>query len=200
MTENLHDAIRLRRSRYALTAVSPLSDAELADLVRFAAEYVPSAFDSRSTRLVLLLHGDHARLWEIVRETLRPLVAPDAFAKTSQKIDTSFAAGYGTLLYFEDDTVVADLQRRFPTYADRFPVWAEHTSAMHQFALWTLLEAAGLGASLQHYNPLIDDAVRREWDLPAAWRLIAQMPFGTPADTPADRAPQTTDARIRIFG
>ena len=28
------------------------------------------------------------------------------------------------------------------------------------------LEAAGLGASLQHYNPLIDDEVKKAWNLP----------------------------------
>ena len=51
---------------------------------------------------------------------------------------------------------------------------------MHQLAVWTMLEDAGFGASLQHYNPLIDKEVRERWDLPAAWRLFAQMPFGMP--------------------
>lgn len=58
---------------------------------------------------------------------------------------------------------------------------------MHQLAIWTMLDDMGLGASLQHYNPLIDDEVRRTWQLPAEWMLIAQMPFGTPLDVPAPR-------------
>lgn len=37
----------------------------------------------------------------------------------------------------------------------------------------------GAGASLQHYNPLIDDAVAAEWKLPASWKLISQMPVGS---------------------
>ena len=47
---------------------------------------------------------------------------------------------------------------------------------MHQFAIWTMLEDAGLGASLQHYNPLIDEKVQNEWKLNPNWKLIAQMP------------------------
>ena len=84
-------------------------------------------------------------------------------------------------------TVVRKLQEQFPTYADNFPIWSEHASAMHQLAVWTMLEDAGFGASLQHYNPLIDKEVRERWDLPAAWRLIAQMPFGTPAGEPQEK-------------
>jgi len=96
-------------------------------------------------------------------------------------------------------TVVRKLQEQFPTYADNFPIWSEHTSAMHQLAVWTMLEDAGFGASLQHYNPLIDKEVREQWDLPAAWRLIAQMPFGTPGGEPQEKSFKPWEERIRIF-
>ena len=46
---------------------------------------------------------------------------------------------------------------------------------MHQLAVWTMLEDEGMGASLQHYNPLIDDEVRKVWNLSDDWKLIAQM-------------------------
>ena len=38
---------------------------------------------------------------------------------------------------------------------------------------------AGFGASLQHYNPLIDEAVAKQWHINPNWKLIAEMPFGT---------------------
>ncbi len=101
--------------------------------------------------------------------------------------------------YYEDSAVVRALQQRFPTYAGNFPVWSEHTSAMHQLALWTLLEEAGFGASLQHYNPLIDKDVRAQWRLPEEWRLIAQMPFGLPLAPPAEKTFEPVEARMRIF-
>ena len=71
--------------------------------------------------------------------------------------------------------IVRSLQESFPTYKDNFPIWAEQTDAMHQLAVWTMLEDAGMGASLQHYNPLIDDEVRKVWNLSDDWKLIAQI-------------------------
>lgn len=192
------EALAHRRSYYALGNNSSATE-DVVHAVREVVRTLPSAFNSQSTRIVLLLDEEHTKLWNIVKETLRPLVPADAFAKTEAKINRSFAAGEGTVLYFEDMTVIRRLQDSFPLYRDNFPTWAQHTSAMHQLAIWTMLDDMGLGASLQHYNPLIDDEVCRTWQLPAEWMLIAQMPFGTPLDVPAPRQVGELSQRIRIF-
>jgi len=83
------------------------------------------------------------------------------------------------VLFYEDTATVQALQEKFPLYADNFPVWSEHASGIAQYAVWTALAEADIGASLQHYNPLPDAAVAAEWDLPSTWRLRAQMPFGS---------------------
>ena len=106
--------------------------------------HVPSAFNSQSARLVLLLGEQHDGLWQIVKDTLRPLVPADAFVKTEEKIDQAFASGYGTVLFYEDQDTVKQLQEQFPLYKDNFPTFSEHSTAMHQFAVWTMLEDAGL--------------------------------------------------------
>lgn len=199
MEKNLKDALQHRRSYYELTPESPIDDAQIEEIVRFAVKHIPSAFNSQSARLVLLLHEHHGAFWEIVKQTLQAVISPEAFVATKQKIDTSFASGYGTVLFYEDTTVVRNLQDRFPRYADNFPTWSEHTSAMHQLAVWTMLEDAGFGASLQHYNPLIDRDVRERWGLPGSWRLIAQMPFGLPARKPQEKSFEPLEERIRIF-
>lgn len=199
MEKTFKEALRQRRSYYALSPESPVEDEAIEQIVRFALRYVPSAFDSRSTRLVLLLHQHHIRFWRIVKRSLRGVVPEDAFARTEQKINRSFSSGYGTVLFYEETEVVRSLQRKFPLYAGNFPTWSEHTSAMHQLTVWTLLEAAGFGASLQHYNPLIDSDVREEWGLPASWRLIAQMPFGLPAEIPAEKEVRSLDNDLRVF-
>lgn len=199
MERTCKEALLHRRSYYALTPESLISDTQIEELVRFAVKHMPSAFDSQSTRLVLLLHEHHAALWKIVNRALRAAVAEEAFARTAAKIERSFASGYGTVLFYEDTAVVRAMQQRFPLYAGNFPVWSEHTSAMHQLALWTLLEDAGFGASLQHYNPLIDKEVRARWLLPEEWRLVAQMPFGLPAGEPAAKSFEPIESRIRIF-
>ena len=49
---------------------------------------------------------------------------------------------------------------------------------MLQYNIWTGLANLNLGASLQHYNPVIDEAVRTKYNLPESWRMYAQMPFG----------------------
>ncbi|MDE6507368.1 MAG: nitroreductase family protein [Alistipes sp.] len=199
MEKNSEELFCRRRSYYALAAESPVTDAQIEEIVRFVVKHVPSAFNSQSTRLVLLLHEHHAELWNIVKRALRAVVPEDAFARTEAKIDRSFASGYGTVLFYEDSAAVRMLQQRYPTYAGNFPVWSEHTSAMHQLALWTLLEEAGFGASLQHYNPLIDRDVQQHWHLPSEWRLIAQMPFGLPAADPEEKSFEPVEARIRVF-
>lgn len=193
------EAIQHRRSCYALRPESPVSDAQIEETLRFALKHVPSAYNSQSTRLVLLLGKEHAAFWQLVLQTLQERVPADRFPRTREKIEKSFAAGYGTVLFYEDEQVVVTLQRENPAYADNFPTWAEHTSAMHQLTVWTMLEELGFGASLQHYNPLIDRAVRTKWNLPETWRLIAQMPFGVPAEMPAEKSFQPLDSRLLIY-
>lgn len=199
MERNFKQALAHRRSHYALAPESPIDDTQIEELLRFAVEHVPSAFNSQSARLVLLLHEHHRALWEVVKHTLKAIVPAEAFVATEQKIDRSFASGYGTVLFFEDATVVRTLQEQFPRYAENFPVWSEHTSAMHQLAVWTMLEDAGFGASLQHYNPLIDTEVRERWRLPETWRLIAQMPFGRPMSEPGEKEFEPLEKRLLVF-
>ena len=121
MERNLKEALRHRRSYYELTPQSPIDDAQIEEIVRFAVKHVPSAFNSQSARLVLLLHEHHKAFWELVKQTLQAIVPEKAFAATEKKIDSSFASGYGTVLYFEDTEIVKGLQKQFPLYAGRCP-------------------------------------------------------------------------------
>ena len=199
MARDFKEALRHRRTYYHITNSSPISDEQIKEIIDFAVMNVPSAFNSQSTRIVLLLGKNHKRLWEITKETLKRLVSAEVFKGTEAKIDGSLAAGYGTILFFEDKAVVEQLQDSFPTYYDKFPVWAQQTSAMHQLAIWVMLEDVGFGASLQHYNPLIDEEVRRAWNLPEHWHLIAEMPFGLPIGKPGEKEFQPLEERVRIF-
>lgn len=199
MENTLRQALLQRRSYYALGDRSPIDDDRIEEIVSFVVLNMPSAFNSQSSRLVLLLGEQHRELWQIVLETLRELLSDELFERSCERVQRGFASGHGTVLFFEDEEVVAVLQRTYPTYADNFPAWSQQTSAMHQLALWTLLEDAGFGASLQHYNPLIDNRVRRRWRLPESWRLIAQMPFGEPLEAPAEKTHEPLEKRIRIF-
>lgn len=177
MPNQFIELLKKRRSVYHLGVELPLGKTEVIRLVKDAVKYTPSAFNSQSARAVILFGRQNIKLWQIVQNTLQKIVPADKFAPTAQKI-ASFAAGNGTVLFFDDTNTVKALQEQFPLYRDNFPVWAEQANGMAQLAVWTALAEAGIGASLQHYNPLIDEEVKKEWQLPQEWKLIAQMPFG----------------------
>jgi len=200
MSRNFKEAMRHRRSYYSISSSSPTSDDEIKQIVESAVKDVPSAFNSQSSRVIILLGENHKKLWEITKVELEKIaVSPEAFIATENKINNSFLSGHGTLLFYEDQSVIKGLQEAFPLYHDRFPIWSQHTSAMHQFAIWTMLEDVGLGVSLQHYNPLIDNAVAEVWKIDPEWQLIAQMPFGAPVTMPREKDYNPLNERVLLF-
>ncbi len=198
MNKNFYEAVEGRRSIYGISKEQVLSDQEIEKLVENALKHTPSAMNSQSTRIVLLLGDKHDRLWDITMESLRAIVPADNFEPTETKIN-SFKNGYGTVLFFEDQKVVTELQEKFSLYKDNFPIWSNHTSGMHQYVIWTSLELEGFGATLQHYGELIEGAVKKEWALPENWKLIAQMPFGKPTAPPAEKLFSPIEARLKVF-
>lgn len=198
MNSKFLEAVENRRSIYALSAESPIADTKIEEIIKRAVKSVPSAFNSQTGRVVLLKGAQHKALWQIVMDTLREIVPAEAFADTEAKIQ-SFSAAYGSILYFEEQDTVKALQEQFALYKDLFPKWSEHHSGMLQFAIWTALEDAGLGASLQHYNPLIDEKVKQKWSLPPSWKLIAQMPFGKITAAPEDKTFLPMEERFKVF-
>lgn len=199
MRKSFLDAVVNRRSYYALAGESPISDEQIQAIVETAVKHAPSAFNSQSSRVVLLKGEEHKALWNIVMDRLREIVPAEEFTATETKIN-SFAAAYGSILFFEDQDTVKSMQEKFPSYSHYFPLWSEHHSGLLQYIIWTALEDAGLGANLQHYNPLIDDQVSEKWNLPQSWRLIAQMPFGNITAEPDPKEYLPLEQRLRIFG
>ncbi|KAA8787031.1 putative oxidoreductase (fatty acid repression mutant protein) [Paenibacillus sp. 4624] len=192
------DALKNRRSYYGISKESTISDAKIQEIVEEAVKYTPTAFNSQTSRAVVLLGEQHDQLWNHTEEILREVVGnEEAFQSTAEKM-AGFRSGYGTVLFFEDNNVVAQLQQNFAAYADNFPIWSNQSNGMLQLVIWTALEQEGLGASLQHYNPLIDEKVKQEWNIPEHWRLIAQMPFGKPTATPGEKEFQPIEERVKV--
>lgn len=192
------ESISHRRTIYHIGKNVSASTDHITKLIEIAVENSPSAFNSQSSRAVILF-GEHSdEFWEIVRESLRKVVPAAAFESTDKKI-SSFAAGVGTVLFFEDQDVVTTLQEQFALYADNFPVWSEHSTGIAQFSVWSALASENIGASLQHYNPLIDDEVKAKYGVPASWKLRAQMPFGS-IESPAGQKTHIDRAeRFKVF-
>ena len=198
--KTLQQLAEKRRSIYALSNQLPVSNDEIVKLVEHAVLHTPSAFNSQSTRIVVLFGEDHKKLWDITEETLKVIVGDDEkFQGTKDKI-AGFRAGAGTVLFFEDKGVVRNMQEAAPLYADKFPIWAHQTNAMHQYVIWTALASIDVGANLQHYNPVIDQRVADAWDIADDWELNAQMVFGAIEQPAGDKAFQPLDKRMKVFG
>jgi predicted oxidoreductase (fatty acid repression mutant protein) len=198
MEKNFYSAIEHRRSHYGISKEAVVSDERIKEIVEHAVKFTPSAFNSQSARVMLLLGKEHDKLWDITKEALRKVVPEGQFSATEEKIN-SFKAGYGTALFFEDNSIIESLQAQFALYKDNFPVWSQQSSGMHQLVVWTALELEGFGASLQHYNELIETDVKNAWSVPSNWKLIAQMPFGKPTAEPGEKQYQPVEERVKVF-
>ena len=190
--------IKQRRTIYALGKDLSLDQTKIEEIIKEAIKHSPSAFNSQTSRAVILFGASHVKFWTIVLETLRKIVPAEAFEGTSGKIN-SFIAGAGSVLFYEDTSVVKGLQEQFPLYADNFPIWSEHSTGIAQFATWTALSEAGIGASLQHYNPIVDEEVAATFDVPADWKLRAQLVFGSIEAPAGDKPFMDDNARFKTF-
>lgn len=198
MNNDFLASVAKRRSYYGIKDESPISDERLKALIEEAVKHTPSAMNSQSTRVVVLTKNQHDKLWDLTKDALRKIVPMEQFQATSDKID-SFKNGYGTVLFYEDMEVITSLQKQFELYKDNFPVWSHQASGISQFIVWNTLETEGFGASLQHYTELIEEDVKKEWQIPSTWKLIAQMPFGTPTSEPFAKAYLPVEDRVKFF-
>ena len=198
MKKDFYTAVADRRTIYGISKEKVTTDEVIKKVIDQAVKNTPSAFNSQSARVVLLLQKHHDKLWDITKDALRKIVPVENFASTEDKIN-SFHNGYGTVLFFEDISVIESMQKNFASYKDNFPIWSQQSNGMHQYVIWSALEIEGFGASLQHYNELIEVDVKKEWSIPENWKLIAQMPFGKPTAIPDEKQFQPLEDRIKIF-
>lgn len=190
--------IKQRRTIYAIGKKVELTVDQIEEIIKEAVRHSPSAFNSQTSRVVTLYGESHAQFWNIVRETLKKMVPEAAFESTNTKIK-SFEAGFGTALFFEDQDTVKSLQEQFALYAEHFPIWSEHSTGIAQFSVWNALAEQKIGASLQHYNPIVDAEVATTFDIPANWKLRAQLVFGS-IEAPAGEKTFIDDAeRFKSF-
>jgi hypothetical protein len=100
----LIQAAQNRRSIHKLGKNSTVSDAKIEELVNAAILNVPSAFNTQSTRLVVLLKDEHERLWDIAASVFEGLVASGRVPEETFKNQTlpklqMFKAAFGTVCH-----------------------------------------------------------------------------------------------------
>lgn len=185
------EALAQRRSYYNISNELEVSEEQIIDAINEVTSLVPDAFNMKSQRVAVVLGEKHKELWDAVYDTFGGEVK-------MEKIDT-FKNGAGTVLFFTDKSVVENLQEQFELYAQNFPIWAQQSNGMLQLAVWTALRELDLGASLQHYNPIIDENVSKLLDLPENYVLTAQMPFGAIVEEPEAKEKEEIADRVKVY-
>ncbi|KAI9208069.1 nitroreductase family protein [Polychytrium aggregatum] len=199
MSQPFLDAVRARRSIYAIGKESPLPVAQIEEIIKQAVLHAPSSFNSQAGRVVLLIGKEHDDLWELIRSTLREVQSPEHFENTNGRL-TGFQKGYGTILFFEDQAALNQFKDKYASYKDDFDSFSLQSSGILQYIVWTALEKEGYGATLQHYyKDGVAEKIRARWNLPDSWKLISEVPFGKPTGEPYPKQFQPVEERFKSF-
>lgn len=196
--KSYQEAVKSRRSIYKLGREIPCLQSEIIAAVERMTKDTPSPFHMQSARVVVTMLDHHENIWHITKGELKAAIPPLKYAEAEARLN-DLEAAYGTILFFESSNMIKAMQDQFPEYRDNLPGWAMQANGMLQFAIWTALEDLGLGANLQHYNPIIDEPIRQVFDLPDSWDLVAQLVFGEKLEDPEPLYKVPTGTRVKIF-
>ncbi|KAI9653759.1 MAG: hypothetical protein M1821_006954 [Bathelium mastoideum] len=174
------EAVKTRRSIYALNKNSPISDERIEQLFHEVILASPSAFNSQTTRAVLLLNEEHEKFWTMVAKIGENSGWPEEMLSRQRGRWEMFRKSKGSILLFESGESIEKNQKNYPATAKLFPEWSQHHHGIHAVTLWTTLEAEGLGANLQHNQMIsgVDEETKKIWNLPGDWIQYAQLVFG----------------------
>ena len=154
---------------------------------------------------MVLLKDEHQTLWDLADSVAKATAPEEIYNKMLGKMVQGFRAGYGTVLWFEDQDALEGLRAKNPLFGHLVPHWSEASSGMHQYLVWMAFQLEGLGCNLQHFNfmPEFIDEVQKRWDLPKTWKLKSQLVFGAPTDGLARKRERTyapLEERVKVFG
>ncbi|MBQ9271364.1 MAG: nitroreductase family protein [Alphaproteobacteria bacterium] len=192
------DSLSRRRSIYQLNDHLPVSEICFVETIEACVKHCPTPFNAQSARVAILFGKAHKLLWQNIWDSLQTVVSAKQSNSAKKKID-SFANSAGTILFFEENKTLMSLKKQFPQYAKNMRLWMQQANGMLQYMIWQTLSENEIGASLQHYNELIDKTVNKIYDLPKTWELVAQMPFGAIESEPMPKTFLPMEERVRVI-
>ncbi|OAP57970.1 hypothetical protein AYL99_07060 [Fonsecaea erecta] len=198
--DTFFDLIKGRRSIYTLSKESTIPDSRIEEIVKFAVTWAPSTYNVQSARAVVLFKENHTKLWEIVQKHIDQVPLDEGTRGYLNSRIAGWKGSYGTVMWFEDQTALDGLGEKNPMVKPMLTEWSDHSTGIHQFIVWTALEAEGLGANLQHFNfhPGITAEVKSTFDIPEAWKLKAQLVFGKPTGGPQEKTFEPIEKRVIV--
>lgn len=187
-----------RRSIYALGTNSEHSKQDIEARIREVVKQVPTAFNSQTTRLVVLFDGANEKFWNHIYDVQKEVLQGDTWDMMSGII-TGAKKGVGTVLFFEDKKAVEEM----PAQGARQEAYKQNNNANAQYAIWLALAEIDLGASLQHFNvgyeQGFDKGTKEMFGLPESFEMLAQMPFGSIEQAPGEKEHIDTDVQVKVF-
>ncbi|WP_026675722.1 nitroreductase family protein [Alkalihalobacterium bogoriense] len=151
-----------RRSIRKLKHDPSITKEQINEAIKLAL-HSPSAFHMQSSRIIVLTEDINHAYWESVKEN-------EHVART--KI-TGFQNGNGTVLFYEDNKTIKNMETEYPKYKEWFERCALEGNAMLQYAVWLALTTQHIAASIQHFT-----TEPKQITIDSNWTLLAQMPFG----------------------
>ena len=85
-----------RRTYYALENKSTIPDSRIEELVTATIKHLPSAFNSQTCRLVVVLNHEHTKLWDMIADVHQSILPPEKFESLKGRFD-GFRGAYGTV-------------------------------------------------------------------------------------------------------
>ena len=89
-------AVAHRRTYYALSPTSTIPDSKIEQIVTDTIKHTPSAFNSQTTRIVLVVKEEHKKLWDMIMAVYEEMLPKEKFEHAKGRME-GFRKGYGTV-------------------------------------------------------------------------------------------------------
>jgi hypothetical protein len=192
------DLVEKRRSIYALGTETEYSKEDIENRIREVVKQVPSAFNSQTTRVVVLFDEANDKFWDHIYDVQKDVLEGEVWDMMSG-VMTGAKKGIGTVLFFEDKAAVEEM----PARGVRQEAYKQNNNANAQYAVWLALAEMDLGASLQHFNvgyeQGFDKGTKEMFDLPETYEMLAQMPFGSVEQEVEPKEHIDTDVQVKVI-
>lgn len=192
------DLLEKRRSIYALGTNSDYSKKDIETRIREVIKQVPTAFNSQTTRVVVLFDDANTKFWDHIYDVQKDVLEGEVWDMMSG-IMTGAKNGIGTILFFEDKDAV----EKMPAQGVRQEAYKQNNNANAQYAIWLALTEMDLGASIQHFNvgyeQGFDKGTKEMFGLPESYEMLAQMPFGSIEQEASEKEHIDTNIQVKVF-
>lgn len=192
------DLIEKRRTIYALGKNTEHTQEEVTARIREVVKQAPTAFNSQTTRVVVLFDEANEKFWDHIYDVQKDVLEGGMWDMMSG-VMVGAKDAMGTVLFFEDQDAVDEM----PAQGVRGEAYKQNNNANSQYGVWLALAEMDLGASLQHFNvgyeQGFDKGTKEMFNLPESYEMLAQMPFGSVEQAAGEKEHIDTNVQVQVF-